>query len=82
MDCLLNFLKLFPMRLLCHSHSCIMTLYALVLFHLTGSDLKLHQCIYKGGAEDDPTNYQLIAVVSIIAKILEKIVASQLQLSN
>ena len=34
--------------------------------------------VHKGGAEDDPTNYRPIAVVSIIAKILEKIVATQL----
>ena len=36
--------------------------------------------VHKGGAEDDPTNYRPIAVVSIIAKILEKIVATQLSI--
>ena len=36
--------------------------------------------VHKGGADDDPTNYRPIAcaVVSIIAKILEKIAATQL----
>ena len=34
--------------------------------------------VHKGGADNDPTNYRPIAVVSIIAKILEKIVATQL----
>ena len=38
--------------------------------------------VHKGGAEDDPTNYRSIGVVSIIAKILEKIVATQLSESN
>ena len=33
--------------------------------------------VHKGGAEDDPTKYRPIAVVSIIAKILERIVATQ-----
>ena len=44
------------------------------------SDWKRSQIapLHKGGAEDDPTNYRPIAVVSIIAKILEKIVATQL----
>ena len=44
------------------------------------SDWKRSQItpVHKGGAEDDPTNYRPIAVVSIIAKILEKIVATQL----
>ena len=36
--------------------------------------------LHKGGTEDDPTNYRPIAVVSIIAKILEKIVATQLSI--
>ena len=40
MDCPLDFLKLFPTRLLSHLHNCTMTLYALVLFHLVGRDLK------------------------------------------
>ena len=31
---------------------------------------------HKGGVEDNPTNYRPIAVVSIIVKILEKIVAT------
>ena len=75
MDCLFNSSKLFPMKLLSHLHNCIMILYALV-----PSDWKRSQIVplHKGGAEDDPTNYQPIAVVSIIAKILEKIIATQL----
>ena len=31
--------------------------------------------VHKSGSYDDPSNYRLIYVVSIIAKILEKIVA-------
>lgn len=34
--------------------------------------------VHNGGAEDDPTNYRPIAVVSITAKILEKIIVTQL----
>ena len=34
--------------------------------------------IYKGGPVDDPSNYRPISVVSVIAKILEKIVSVQL----
>ena len=34
--------------------------------------------IHKGGSTDDPSNYRPIAVVSVVAKILEKIVATQL----
>ena len=38
--------------------------------------------IYKGGPEDDPSNYCPISVVWVIAKILEKIVSVQLSGSN
>ena len=34
--------------------------------------------VHKGGVKDDPSNYRKIAVVPILAKILEKIVATQL----
>lgn len=34
--------------------------------------------IHKGGSHDDPSNYRLILVVPILAKILEKIVSNQL----
>ena len=34
--------------------------------------------IYKGGAPDDPSNYVTIAVVQVVAKLLEKIVTTQL----
>ena len=34
--------------------------------------------IYKYGTPDDPPNYQPIAVIPVVAKILEKIVATQL----
>ena len=34
--------------------------------------------IYKGGAPDDPSNYRPITVVPVVAKLLEKIVATQL----
>jgi len=34
--------------------------------------------VYKGGATDNPSNYRPIVVVSVVAKILEKIVATQL----
>ena len=33
--------------------------------------------VHKGGPEDDPTNCRPIAVVSDVAKILEKVVATQ-----
>ena len=36
--------------------------------------------VYKGGAPDDPSNYRPIAVVPVVAKILEKIVATQLSM--
>ena len=34
--------------------------------------------IYKGGAPDDPSSYWPIAVVPVVAKIVEKIVTTQL----
>jgi len=34
--------------------------------------------VYKGGLVNDPVNYQPISVVLVVAKLLEKIVASQL----
>ena len=34
--------------------------------------------VHKGGSTDDPSHYRPIAVVSVIAKVLEKIVATQL----
>ena len=34
--------------------------------------------LFKGGAPNDPSNYRPIAVVPVVAKILEKIVATQL----
>ena len=34
--------------------------------------------VHKGGATDNPSNYRPIAVVSVVANILEKIVAAQL----
>ena len=34
--------------------------------------------IHKGGSTDDPRNYHPIAAVPIVAKILEKIIATQL----
>ena len=34
--------------------------------------------VHKGGSTDDPSHYRLIAVVSVVAKVLEKIVATQL----
>ena len=34
--------------------------------------------IHKGGSTDDPSHYRPIAVVSVVAKVLEKIVATQL----
>ena len=34
--------------------------------------------VHKGGSTDDPTHYRPIAVVSVVAKVLEKIVAIQL----
>ena len=41
--------------------------------------LLFHQIsVHKSGAENDKTNYRPIAVISIIAKLLEKIVATQL----
>ena len=36
--------------------------------------------VYKGGAPDDPSNYRPIAVVPVVAKILEKTVATQLSM--
>ena len=36
--------------------------------------------VYKGGVPDDPSNYHPIAVVPVVAKILEKIVATQLSM--
>jgi len=35
---------------------------------------------YKGGASDDPSNYRPIAVVPVVAKVLEKIVSTQLSM--
>ena len=34
--------------------------------------------VYKHGSRNDPSNYRPISVVPIIAKVLEKLVASQL----
>ena len=34
--------------------------------------------VHKGGDTDDPGNYRPISVVSIVAKILEKIIVTQL----
>ena len=34
--------------------------------------------VFKGGAPNDPSNYRPIAVVPVVAKILERIVATQL----
>jgi len=34
--------------------------------------------VHKGGSRDDQSNFRPIAVVSVIAKILEKLVAGQL----
>ena len=36
--------------------------------------------VHKGGNFDDPSNYRPISVVSVVAKILEKIVSDQLSL--
>ena len=36
--------------------------------------------IYKGGSPDDPSNFQPISVVPILAKVLEKIVSYQLNI--
>ena len=36
--------------------------------------------VYKGGVPDDPSNYRPIAVVPVVAKILEKIVTTQLSM--
>ena len=36
--------------------------------------------VHKGGASDDPSNYCPIAVVPVVAKILEKIVSTQLSM--
>ena len=36
--------------------------------------------VYKGSAPDDPSNYRPIAVVPVVAKILEKIVSTQLSM--
>ena len=33
--------------------------------------------VYKGGNVDDPDNYRLISVVSVAAKVLEKLLATQ-----
>ena len=33
---------------------------------------------YEGGFQDDPSNYRPISVVSVLAKMLEKIVSVQL----
>ena len=35
--------------------------------------------VHKGGSVDDPSNYQPISVVSVAAKVLEKLIATQLQ---
>ena len=47
---------------------------------VVSSDWKKSHIIpmHKGGPKDDPTNCRPIVVVSVIAKILEKIVATQL----
>ena len=34
--------------------------------------------VHKGGAVEDPSNYRPIAVVPVVAKVLEKIVACQI----
>ena len=34
--------------------------------------------VHKGGNLDDPSNYRPISVVSVVAKIMEKIVSAQL----
>ena len=36
--------------------------------------------VHKGGASDDPSNYRPIAVVPVVAKVLEKIVSTQLSM--
>ena len=36
--------------------------------------------VYKGGASDDPSNYCPIAVIPVVAKVLEKIVSKQLSM--
>ena len=36
--------------------------------------------VHKGGESDDPGNYRPISVVPVVAKVLEKIIASQLSL--
>jgi len=36
--------------------------------------------VHKGGATDDSSNYHPIAVIPVVAKILEKIVSTQLSM--